>query len=191
MNINILIFFRKMNSILQGENHFVVECFKKYENNPGFSNYLEEFKNLTEIRHKGDILLPDHIIESLAIDNESEDVPMLDHILPNIGPSDELEHFPSTLKEWPDEDKKELKILIKIFDGGEIEDWAEAVIMIEIIKKIEINYPEILDTILEDIMNNTLHDCEKYSNLLNFPKDQTTSFIYSSLWTFLISSVYD
>ena len=95
------------------------------------------------------------------------------------------------MKEWPEEDKKELKILIKIFDGGEIEDWTEAVIMIEIIKKIDINYPETLDTILEDIMNNTLHDCEKYSTLLNFPKDQTTSFIYSSLWSFLISSVYD
>ena len=104
-----------MNSILQGENDFVVECFKKYKNNHNFSNYLEEFKKLTQIRHKGDILLPDSILSSLNPSDDTEGFPDLDHIIPNLGPSDELENFPSKLKGWSEEDKNELKSIIKIF----------------------------------------------------------------------------
>lgn len=161
-----------MTEILQGENNFVVEYFSKYRDNPNFSKYSEEFKNLTEIRYKGDIAL-------------------IDYVIPDLGPSDDLINFPEKLTDWSERDRMELNTVIKIFDAGEIEDWSEVLILIEIIKNNDDNYPKILDKIVEDITKNIFNDLENYNDLLKFAENGTMSFIYSSIWKFIISSLCD
>ena len=153
--------------ILDDSNVEIVNYFSKFKENKNYNKLLEEFDELTKFRLKRMI--------------ELEDL-----MLPDVGPSDDLNEFTSKLENWPEEDVKEVGIMIKLYDSGEIQSAEEAIILIEILKKEEEKYPEVLDVISEDLKSGHLKNTEKYDELIRLKEsNKDHSIIYGSIWSYL------
>ena len=154
--------------VVEGCNSEIVEYFSKFRGNKNYDVLLDKFRDLTRIRLKGTIELKDHK-------------------LPELGPSDDLEKFPSLLKDWHEQDVLEIKNIIKLYDTGEIESLEEAIILIHVLKRKSEDYPEILDKILEDLEKGEFKEIEKYNQLLEFQQNPQDSIIYNGLWNFFVT----
>ena len=152
--------------VLKESNEEIICYFQKFSDNLNFEKHLDQLKDLSQFRLKGDIVLGELKI-------------------PNIGPSENLLDFPNYLQGWTQKDVMEVRNIIKVFDSGEIESIEEAVLLIEIIKS-KGNYPEIMDVIISDLKGGSLENVERYSDLLNFEKSED-SIIYGNIWKFLVS----
>ena len=104
-----------------------------------------------------------------------------------MGPSEDLQQFPSLLKDWNDEDILEIKNVIKLYDAGEIESLEEAIILIHVLKNKSDEYPKILDVILEDLEKQKFSGIDTYNQLLELEKIPEDSIIYNALWNFFMT----
>ena len=154
--------------VVEGCNCEIVEYFSKFRGNKNYDVLLEKFTDLTRIRLKGTIELQDYK-------------------LPELGPSDELEKFPSLLKDWHEQDVLEIKNIIKLYDTGEIESLEEAIILKHVLKRKSDDYPKILDKILDDLEKGEVKQLEKYNELLDFQQNSQDSIIYNGLWNFFMT----
>ena len=154
--------------VVEGCNIEIVNYFSKFKHNNNYENLLEKFKELTRIRLRGTIDLQEYK-------------------LPELGPSEDLQQFPSLLKDWNDEDILEIKNVIKLYDAGEIESLEEAIILIHVLKNKSDKYPKILDVILEDLEKQQFSGIDTYNQLLELEKIPEDSIIYNALWNFFMT----
>jgi len=99
---------------MEQENKNLLAYFNKFKEYSNFDKLKEKLDKDSEIKYLYDI-----------------DVGELS--IPYVGPSDELKKFPKIIeKEWGKEESRELKYILKYYDGGDIESIEEAIILLDI-----------------------------------------------------------
>ena len=154
--------------VIPNSNSEIIHYFEKFKDNENYTLLLEKFDELTKLRVRGLIELKHHQI-------------------PEIGPSEELEDFPTLLSDWNKEDIMEVKNIIKLYDTGSIESLEEAIILIEILKRKSSDYPRILDKISRDFEKQDFSNIQDYDQLLNLLQNPQDAIIYSGLWNYLMT----
>ena len=99
---------------MEQENLKLLEYFDKFKEYNNFDNLKKKLDKDSKIRHICDINLGDVTI-------------------PYIGPSENLKKFPKIIaKEWGEKESQEIRYILKYYDGGDIENISEAIIILEI-----------------------------------------------------------
>lgn len=105
---------------MEQENICLLEYFDKFKEYKNFSKLREKLASVSEIRYLKDIQIGELT-------------------MPQIGPSPEISKFHKLIeKEWGEKEAIEIKYMLKFYDGKEIENIEEAIIILDI-KHLESN----------------------------------------------------
>jgi len=99
---------------MERENLNLLEYFDKFKGYANFDKIKKKLADISEIRYL-------------------EDIQLGDLSMPIIGPSKEITKFYKIIeKEWGEKEGQEMKYLLKYYDGGDIENTDEALIILDI-----------------------------------------------------------
>ena len=127
---------------MEQENQKLLEYFDKFKDYNNFTKLKKKLADVSEIRYLHDIQIGEIT-------------------MPHVGPSSEITKFYKIIeKEWGERESQEIKYLLKYYDGSDIENIEEAIIILDIKyhEKDDENYLKIKNKLLdkENIEDNDL-----------------------------------
>lgn len=154
---------------MEKENLALLKYFDRYKEKPNFEKWKTKLAKESEIKYKGtDIDLGNNII------------------MPLIGPDDNLKHFHKKIKkEWGEEISTDLKYAIKYYEGDEVENIEEAVIILCI--KYNETKDEKFETLRKKIVNDEEFGSDEYNFLFD---DYKEDILCNNLGFYIIKSYF-
>lgn len=146
---------------MEKENISLLNYFEKFKEYPEYDKLKQKLDKESKIEYHGDFKIGD--VE-----------------IPLIGPSKNLEKFSKTIEnKWGKEEADEMKYLIKYYDGGEIENDQEALIIVNI------KYLETKDELYKKIEEKLISGKEQDHDILTTLAHHTDIMSSSLLFFFL------
>lgn len=147
---------------MENINSYLIESFKVYKNNKDY----EKHKN--------------RLIE-LSTYKLNSTINMGSMLLPNVGPDEKIKDFYKELKGWNKEDVTEVRYLIKLYSGEDIENIQEAVTIMDVLIHSSDEYKSLLNPIKRCLIEN---EEISYDVLVNLLKHE--NLLLNNLFTFFV-----
>lgn len=145
---------------MENINLYLIESFQVYEKNKDFLTHRKKLVELSKYKihnmiHMGGISIP------------------------NVGPDEKIKDFYKELEGWSEEDIMEVKYLIKLYSGEDIENIQEAVIIMDVLINSDPKYKEVLNPIKRCLIENNEISDDVLVNLLKHK-----NMLLNNLFTF-------
>ena len=145
---------------MENINLYLIESFQVYEKNKDFLTHRRKLIELSKYKihdtiHMGEISIP------------------------NVGPDEKIKDFYKDLEGWSEEDIMEVKYLIKLYSGEDIENIQEAVIIMDVLINSDPKYKEVLNPIKRSLIENKEIGDDVLVNLLKHK-----NMLLNNLFTF-------
>lgn len=147
---------------MENINSFLIESFKVYKNNKDYEKHKIRLEELSKYRLNNTIN-------------------MGSMLLPNIGPDEKIKDFYKELKDWSINDVIEVKYMIKLYSGENIENIQEAITIMDVLMHGNENYKSILNPIKKCLIENKEINYDDLVALLNHE-----NLLLSNLFTFFV-----
>lgn len=133
---------------MENINNYLIESFKVYKNNKDYEKHKNRLNELSKYRLNSTIN-------------------MGTMILPNVGPDESIKDFYKELKDWSSEDVTQVKYMIKLYSGENIENILEAVTIIDVLMHSDQEYKNLLIPIKRCLIENKEISYDDLVKLLN------------------------
>ena len=140
--------------------NYLIESFQVYNQNKDFLQHQKKLIELSKYK----------VHDTIYMGGIS---------IPNVGPDEKIKDFYKDLKGWSIEDIIEVKYLIKLYSGEDIENIHEAVIIIDVLIQSDPKYKEILNPIKRCLIENKQIGDDVLVNLLKHE-----NMLLNNLFTF-------
>ena len=145
---------------MENINLYLIESFQVYEKNKDFLTHRKKLIELSKYK----------IHNTINMGGIS---------IPNVGPDEKIKDFYKDLEGWSEEDIMEVKYLIKLYSGEDIENIQEAVIIMDVLINSDPKYKEVLDPIKRCLIENNEISDDVLVNLLKHK-----NMLLNNLFTF-------
>jgi len=147
---------------MENINSYLIESFKVYKNNKDYEKHKSKLNELSKYRLNSTIN-------------------MGSVLLPNIGPDEKIKDFYKELEGWSIEDITQVKYMIKLYSGENIENIQEAITIIDVLMYDNEEYKNMLNPIKKSLMENKEISYDDLVILLNHE-----NLLLSNLFTFFV-----
>ena len=145
---------------MENINLYLIESFQVYEKNKDFLTHRRKLIELSKYK----------IHDTIHMGGIS---------IPNVGPDEKIKDFYKDLEGWSEEDILEVKYLIKLYSGEDIENIQEAVIIMDVLINSDPKYKEVLNPIKRSLIENKEIGDDVLVNLLKHK-----NMLLNNLFTF-------